>query len=195
MPEPVATREGAIEGRSIRVYDDLVDRDLVARIASALEANPFTKTEAAKPETRQYRHWVREINLEATQKLPIYTPAIKATRAFAAEGESYRMYRSYCNFASYGDVLFIHTDCLPEARELTALWFIAPEWDPEWGGETLFFNSDKDAEFVVSPRPGRLVMFDGAIPHAGRPPSRICFTPRYTYAMKFELVDGAPLRE
>lgn len=187
MSEPAAKREGEIEGRRIRVYDDLVDRDLVARIASALEANPFTKTEVAKPEAGDYKHWAREITLEATQKLPLYAPAMAATRDFCREGESYRMYRSYCNFASFGDMLFIHTDCQPGARELTALWFIAPEWHPEWGGETLFFNSDMDAEFVASPRPGRLVMFDGAIPHVGRPPNRICFAPRYTYAMKFEL--------
>jgi SM-20-related protein len=42
---------------------------------------------------------------------------------------------------------------------------------------------------VVSPRPGRLVIFDGSIPHAGRPPSRICHAPRYTLAYKFDIVD------
>ncbi len=47
-----------------------------------------------------------------------------------------------------------------------------------------------DPQFVVGPKPGRLVIFDGAIPHAGRPPTRICFAPRYTYAMKFELERG-----
>lgn len=190
MSSVTPKREGTIEGRAIRVYDGLVEPEVTKRIASALEANSFTKTEVAKPETSQHKHWVREITTESTQKLPLYPATMEAARSFCTEGESYRMYRSYCNFASYGDVLFIHTDCQPGARELTALWFIADEWHPEWGGETLFYNSDMDAEFVVSPRPGRLVLFDGAIPHAGRPPTRICFAPRYTYAMKFELVQG-----
>ena len=35
---------------------------------------------------------------------------------------------------------------------------------------------------------GDLVIFDGAIKHAGRPPNRICYAPRYTMAIKFERV-------
>ena len=58
----------------------------------------------------------------------------------------------------------------------------------EWGGETLFFNSIMDAEVAVSPRPGRLVVFDGAIIHVGRPPNRVCYAPRYTLAFKLEPV-------
>ena len=81
-------------------------------------------------------------------------------------------------------MLYAHCDCGPDQRELTALWFMATEWEPEWGGETLFFDRTGDAMFCVSPRPGRLVLFDGAIPHVGRPPTRICYTPRYTFAIK-----------
>ena len=57
---------------------------------------------------------------------------------------------------------------------------------PVSGGETLFFDSKQDAAFVVSPRPGRLCIFDGTLLHCGRPPSRICFSPRYTFAYKLE---------
>ncbi|PLX57465.1 MAG: proline hydroxylase, partial [Chromatiales bacterium] len=38
--------------------------------------------------------------------------------------------------------------------------------------------------------PGRLVVFHGAIRHAGRPPNKICLAPRYTFAMKLEPVSG-----
>jgi hypothetical protein len=31
-------------------------------------------------------------------------------------------------------------------------------------------------------------VFDGAIKHVGRPPNRICYAPRYTFAIKFERV-------
>lgn len=187
MPGPAVKREGRIEGREIRVYDDLVDHSVIEQIAAALDRNAFTRSEVARPDTSDYRHWARDITVESTRKLPIYQATMDALGSFEREGESFRLYRSYCNYAAYGDMLFIHTDSQPGDRELTALWFIAPRWEPEWGGETLFYNSDLDAEFVVSPRPGRVVIFDGAIPHAGRPPNRICFAARYTYAMKFEL--------
>lgn len=83
-------------------------------------------------------------------------------------------------------MLFTHTDALPGQKGLTALWYIAPEWNVEWGGETLFYDSGLDAVAVVTPRPGRLVVFDGSITHVGRPPNRICYVPRYTLAFKLE---------
>ena len=36
-----------------------------------------------------------------------------------------------------------------------------------------------------------LVVFDGAIKHVGRPPNRICYHPRYTFAIKFERLRGS----
>ncbi|MCG8434909.1 MAG: 2OG-Fe(II) oxygenase [Gammaproteobacteria bacterium] len=186
MIENHITRRGEIDGKQIIVYDKLISSEDNVRLAEALDANAFTRNEYAKPETVQFRHWAINVTLQDTQKLPIYEPALQAAKPFCGDGSKYRIYRSYCNYASYGDMLFTHTDCLPDAKELTALWFIAKEWDVEWGGETLFFNKDMDAEFVVSPKPGRLVVFDGAITHVGKPPNRICYTPRYTFAFKLE---------
>jgi Rps23 Pro-64 3,4-dihydroxylase Tpa1-like proline 4-hydroxylase len=83
------------------------------------------------------------------------------------------------------------TCCLPTPtckgkQGLTALWYVAPEWNVEWGGETMLYNRDQDAVACVTPRPGRLAIFDGTILHAGRPPNRICYAPRYTLAFKLE---------
>jgi Rps23 Pro-64 3,4-dihydroxylase Tpa1-like proline 4-hydroxylase len=126
------------------------------------------------------------MQLAAVQNLSLLPATLQAVAA-VRPNERYRAYRAYTNHAAFGDMLFTHTDCLPDRRELTALWFLCENWDTEWGGETVFFNSAGDAEFIASPRPGRLVVFDGAIRHAGRPPSRICYTPRYTFALKLEL--------
>jgi len=101
---------------------------------------------------------------------------------------AYRPYRAYTNVASFGDMLFTHTDCLPGQHDLTALWYLCERWDVEWGGETMFYDAHDEVALAVVPRPGRLVIFDGAIKHAGRPPSRICHVPRYTFAIKFQRV-------
>lgn len=188
MNSPISTtRTGSIEGRKIAIFDELIGMPELNGMVRALENGAFTKTEVARPDTNQFKHWALNLSLEQAQGLPMYAPTIEAAGQLDP-GHSYRAYRSYCNFAAYGDMLFTHTDAVPGANELTALWFIAPEWDPEWGGETLFFNSKMDAEFVVSPRPGRLVVFDGVIPHVGRPPNRICYAPRYTFAYKLQRV-------
>ncbi len=175
----------SIEGREVRVYDDLVQAKDIQDLTVALQNGGFTRTEQARPDTAAFRHWVLKIPLQAAAQLPFYQPTLRAVEEFAAD-TPYRIYRCYCNYAAYGDMLMVHTDCHPDVREVTALWFITPEWNVEWGGETLFFDSAMDAQVVVSPRPGRLVLFDGRLPHVGRPPNRICFAPRFTLAFKLQ---------
>ena len=177
------TRHGSVEGRDIFVFDGLVsDTDLGAYV-EALARAPFMRTEFAKPDTAEYKHWASEMPLANVTRLPLWAATERAV-ALARPGERYRPLRAYTNYAAYGDMLYTHTDCLPDQRELTALWFISAHWEPEWGGETMFFDAAGDAMFCASPKAGRLVIFDGAIPHAGRPPSRICYTPRYSFAIK-----------
>lgn len=179
------TRALEIEGRSIRIYDDLVALPHVQQLTQAFMQANFVRDEVARPDTGQFRHWALNIPLETAGQLVVYQPTLTAVRDFEA-GDTYRIYRCYCNHAAYGDMLFTHTDAQPGRKGLTALWYIAPEWNVEWGGETLFYNSQMDAEAAVTPKPGRLVIFDGAITHVGRPPNRICYAPRYTLAFKLE---------
>lgn len=183
------TRAVEIEGRPLRVYDDLVALPQIKRLTEAFLGANFVCDEVARPDTAQYRHWELNIPLETAAQLAVYQPTLAAVRDFE-DGDRYRIYRSYCNHAAYGDMLFTHTDAQPGQRGLTALWYIAPEWDVEWGGETMFYNSHQDVEAAVTPKPGRLAVFDGSIVHAGRPPNRICYAPRYTLAFKLELAPG-----
>ncbi|HJP97161.1 MAG TPA: 2OG-Fe(II) oxygenase [Rhodanobacteraceae bacterium] len=179
------TRTVHVESRPIRVYDDLVALPHISQLTDAFMGANFVRDEVARPETAEYRHWALNIPLDTANQLAVYQPTLDAVRDFE-DGDRYRIYRSYCNHAAYGDMLFTHTDAQPGRKGLTALWYIAPEWNVEWGGETLFYNSNQDAEVAVTPKPGRLVVFDGSIVHAGRPPNRICYAPRYTLALKLE---------
>ncbi|MEM9532649.1 MAG: 2OG-Fe(II) oxygenase [Pseudomonadota bacterium] len=188
-PQPlIPQREGEVDGKKIAVFDNLLPQDVVTRIKQILDASPFQHNEIARPDTAEYRHWANNMTVEAARNLPFHPATEAASQVFAQPGKRFQVYRAYTNYAGYGDMLFTHTDCMPGAGELTALWFVAERWDIEWGGETLFFNEEGDAEFVVSPRPGRLVMFNGELRHCGRPPNRICTEPRYTLAFKLEPV-------
>lgn len=186
-PAPSATpspsRSARVEGREIFVFDGLVPAAESTRYFQALTAAAFTRTERARADTQEFRHWVCEMPLENLPKITLW-PATQAAVAAARPGEQYRPYRVYTNFAAFGDMLLTHVDALPNARELTALWFLSETWDTEWGGETLFYDDAGDAQVAVSPRPGRLVLFDGAIRHAGKPPNRNCYVARFTLAIK-----------
>ncbi|KRA17955.1 MULTISPECIES: 2OG-Fe(II) oxygenase [unclassified Lysobacter] len=185
-----ASRELLIDGRPLRVYDGLLSNvgDYVRSLARA----PFTRTEVARPETNDYKHWATEVKLEALVQQPIFDLTRRAVLGFTGTGYGYKPYRAYTNVASFGDMLFTHTDCLPDQRDLTALWYLCEHWDLEWGGETMFYDAADEVACALTPRPGRLVIFDGAIKHAGRPPNRICYAPRYTFAIKFERVAVGP---
>lgn len=185
-PDPTrpAFREHLVNGLRIRVFDGL-SKD-IGEFEQALARAAFKRTEIARPDTAQFRHWVIEHPLEALRRQDIFDATRGAVAGFGADGVAYEPYRAYTNVAYFGDMLYTHTDCLPGQGDLTALWFVCTTWDPEWGGETMFFDASGDAACAVSPRPGRLVVFDGAIRHVGRPPNRICIEPRYTFAIKFQ---------
>jgi hypothetical protein len=175
-----------IGGRFLRVFDGFLPDP--ASYVQGLSRAAFTRTEVARPDTMEYRHWATEVKLENLVRQPIFELTRRAVLGFEGPAHAYRPYRAYTNVASYGDMLFTHTDCLPDQHDLTALWYLCEEWDLEWGGETMFYDESNEVACAVRPRPGRLVVFDGAIKHAGRPPSRICYVPRYTFAIKFERI-------
>ena len=181
------SRTAQVEGREVHVFDDLVPGAEPALYFSAIARASFTRTETARPDDQDYRHWVCEMPVENLPRTSFW-PATLAAVAAVRPDERYQPYRVYTNFAAFGEVLLTHVDARANARELTALWYLCDRWDTEWGGETLFYTAAGDAVIAVSPRPGRLLLFDGAIRHAGKPPNRNCPIGRYTFAIKLRAV-------
>ena len=182
-----ATRHESVDGRDVFVFDGLVSAEESAVYYRAITQAAFTRTESASKDSRDHRHWVCEMPLANLPRASLWAATEHAVAA-ARPGENFRPYRVYTNFASFGEVLLTHVDAQPEPRELTALWYLCDNWDPEWGGETLFYDAHGDARIAVSPKPARLVLFDGAIRHAGKPPNRNCPIGRYTFAIKLKAV-------
>ena len=173
-----------VDGRPVYVFDDVCNLTEIKALYNAFDASAYRKNEVARPDTQDYKHWAVNLTTEQMQALPLYQKLLNAVEQ--SVGKAYTAYRGYCNHSAYGDMLFTHTDCLPESDEMTALVYACPEWDIEWGGETLFFNNNDDCAYACTPKPGRVVVFHGAIKHVGRPPNRICYKPRYTLAFKLE---------
>lgn len=178
-------RSVEIDGRPLRVYDGLLTLPAARQLTDAFLQAGFVCDEVARPDTYAVRHWQLGIPLDTARQLAVYRPTLAALADFPG-CDNYRIMRVYCNQVAYGDMLFTHTDVAAGKRGLTALWYVAPEWNVEWGGETMFYDEHRDAVACVTPRPGRLALFDGTILHAGRPPNRICYAPRYTLAFKLE---------
>jgi len=96
------------------------------------------------------------------------------------------MYSSYVNVLRHGNSPGIHVDAPYHVESnKTVLVYMNDVWHPEWGGETVFFDHELDAKYLVAPRPGRIVIFDGRIPHTGRTPTPKFMYNRYILAYKY----------
>jgi SM-20-related protein len=95
--------------------------------------------------------------------------------------------RSYANGYPSGAEGGLHMDS-NIAEHFTTIYYPHTAWHPNFAGETLFFNKDgSDIIAAVYPRPNRLVVFPGVIPHVARGVSRACQHLRITLMFKTAL--------
>lgn len=67
------------------------------------------------------------------------------------------------------------------------LYYVNKHWKHEWAGETMFFNDDMtEVEYASKYTPGRIVIFDGEIPHSVRPQAASAPMYRFTLSLFFK---------
>ena len=91
------------------------------------------------------------------------------------------------NYASgyvFGTHHELHSD-YPKDWGITVMFYLNKVWDVSYGGETIFINNSGDITNSVIPKPGRVVIFDGSIPHAAREVSRTCIELRMVATFKY----------
>jgi hypothetical protein len=105
--------------------------------------------------------------------------------------EGKELLKCLVNLTRAGDVHFTHSH---PAGETVVLYYANLDWLPEWWGETIFYNDD-GSNIVHASRytPGRIVVFDGTIPHAIRPQSTI--GPQYRFTVTSIFTDIPPKAE
>ncbi len=102
--------------------------------------------------------------------------------------QRHTLIRCYANAHMYGIDGTIHTDSKSD-NSYTAIYYPHHEWDPNWAGETVLFNDDRsDIIATIYPKPNRLAIFRGNIPHVARGVSRACPVLRVT--LMFKVLEG-----
>jgi SM-20-related protein len=102
--------------------------------------------------------------------------------------------RSYANGLQYGSDGTLHTDSVVP-WSYTCVYYPHETWDPNWAGETMFFNESRTEVVGVShPRPNRMCVFPGTVQHVARGVSRTCPVLRITLMFKTEF-RSPPLRK
>jgi SM-20-related protein len=182
-PRPIQRIE--IDGRLLAVFDDVLDKTVQEELERELRHLGFDRAERDSAATAHIRQLVANFDLESIRGHHVFRQA-RALLASTFAGERFTCVRAYCNQIAYGDMLFPHRDAQePGSRSVTALVYGNTSWEKAWGGETIFYDDAGEVAAAVLPRPGRIVLFRGAIEHRASAPQRICYEPRYTLAFKF----------
>jgi SM-20-related protein len=176
-----------ISGRELFICDDFIDPAMVQTIAGIVKTLRYQRKEKSRADVP-----ASASSADIADALLTGDPFFLRLKSVAQEmiGETLRDQRAYVNNSVYGDMYYAHRDCSVHRQHVTLLYYANLEWQPDWGGETIFYNDNEDAEVVVSPKPGRLVVARGAILHRGTVPTRACYEERYTIAYK--MLSGDP---
>jgi len=129
-----------------------------------------------------------KMDLEEVPAITAVYDAVRARCEELARGPLVVL-RQYANGHTYGLGGQAHAD---DARpgHYTCLYYPMPDWNPDWGGETVFHHQAGDIALAVLPKPGRAVFFDSRILHSGRAPSRAFGGLRVTVAFKLGPAPG-----
>jgi SM-20-related protein len=82
--------------------------------------------------------------------------------------------RAYANAHTYGTEGYTHADSGDRDNDWSTVYFAHRRWDPNWGGELVFFDQSDEIIQAIYPRPGRLVIFPGEFRHCARGVTREC---------------------
>lgn len=85
-----------------------------------------------------------------------------------------------------------HTDCECD-NGITWIYYANKKWHESWGGETLVYFDDK--WHSILPKPGRVALFKGKLPHHGLPPNDIYKGLRATLVYKTMRTEPLPPRQ
>ncbi|MFO1246738.1 MAG: 2OG-Fe(II) oxygenase [Alphaproteobacteria bacterium] len=179
-----------ISGREIFICDNIIDEMMVKQVGALVRALHYVRKEKSRPGVPGLAA-VSDIPAERIATDPFLLSLRQAVERLFPD-EQFSNQRAYVNCSIFGDSYYLHRDCAIEDKHVTALYYANLEWQPDWGGETIYYNDDDDGEIAITPRPGRLVVARGAILHRGNVPARGCYEERYTLAYKLNSLGAAP---
>lgn len=169
------------------VYDFLMDPGWLYGWMSDSKSNgfPFWHKHfagALKPDTRETPYdCAAELNDDWCGPLGAFWQLLSKTIL-----QGHTLVRCYANGFCYGNDGTVHVDAISTTSH-TVIFFSHGEWNPNWGGETLFFDKGKtDVVSCVYPKPNRMILFPGTVPHVARGVSRVCPVMRISLMFKTE---------
>jgi hypothetical protein len=170
-------------GKKITVYDDVIPLQLRSNVFQFVKDSKFVLGWRDGIYTKANQHEFLHSVYSAEDNLNCKLLPFLKTTEINKHIEGIEPFKSIINLSVPSDTHFPHSH--PES--LVILYYVNLDWENHWHGETLFYSEDlNDIELALKYTPGRVVVFEGTIPHAIRPQSISADTHRFTYAMTFK---------
>ena len=167
----------------VRIWDQIVDPAFVQEYVYELN-HPTRKWQfsgAGVPKDASI--WFRELG-ECERTTRLYNEYIEPR--LLADIKNYdmlRVDRVYANAQTSDNRSDIHVDAHFE-NCYSVMFYATVHWPKEFDGETIFYTDDDEIYSAILPKPGRVVLFNGKMPHIGRPPNPILNGRRMTVVWK-----------
>lgn len=184
----LASAKAITEADKIRCYDDQIPEQLLAECTTEVERRGWQYGWRSN-KMLGFGHWNIVLSDSKVEREEVYHEVPQCIQALWDYIQPRFMpttpvlVRSYANAHTFGVEGYIHKDS-KFAEDETCVIYYEKDWKPEYAGETVFFNEDDDVIKAVLPRYGRMTIFPGNIPHAGRGVSRICPVARRVLVLK-----------
>ena len=157
------------ENYNIEIFDDVFSYDyrlfLYTFCLKSYYMIGWEDTNEVENAHLKYLHsfWNKD-DLEKTN----FTKEISKNQKLLEFVEKYNIKKTVANLSYPNAVYFAHT----HGEEKVLLYYANTQWKQEWAGETLFFDeSGKEVVYTSTYTPGRIIIFDGKMPHTIRPQS------------------------
>lgn len=170
-------------GKSVDIYDDLFTFAEIHHLEYFVKNSLFKSNGS---DGTNYAHLANQIYSTYSQD-DLQNMGILNMDGFKFINDKYKLFEKNIgqirvNLSAPSEKNMVHSDHIAGK---TLIYYVNSLWDVSWGGHTLFMDEKlEDAKHTCLFKTGRLVVFDGAIPHMIMTPSSLCPTFRYSFVIQ-----------
>lgn len=172
-------------GKKIYVFDDVFELEWKTKAFVFFKESLFSIGWADQPDPHYAQHMYlhSRYSQEDILKLGILDQIADEKMLSILNGKSLDPNRgAIVNLSTPTDTHFAHSH-----KNTTFLYYANLTWKEEWAGETLFFNEEvSEIVYTSIYKPGRVIIFDGSIPHSLRTQSKLAPQYRFTFGLFFD---------
>jgi hypothetical protein len=184
-----ASRVEKVDDLPIFVIDDSIHPNALPALTLWFSLLSFMRNDVDSDLAAKSPHWMSPICRSDARRAVAQSSLLAHLDATARDAFSYAQLellelRAYST--AYGDHPTVHRDS-ETFPSVSAVLYCNSEWRRDWMGELLICDSSEEPRVAVAPRPGRIVVFRGDLPHRAGAPSRATFDNRLALVMRYAL--------